>query len=55
MYQLAWSWEGIAGTNVSYVAQKVKESLSRDGQFRELGERAGKTGEIHFLRVDPNS
>jgi len=25
---------------VSYVAQKVKERLSWDSQFRELGERA---------------
>jgi len=33
---------GIAGTKVSYVAQKVKEPLSWDGQFRELYERAEK-------------
>jgi len=39
------------GTNVSYVAQKVKEHLNWDGQFRESCERAEK---IYFLRVDPN-
>ena len=31
---------GIAGTNVSYVSQKVKERLSGDREFRELCERA---------------
>jgi len=31
---------GIVGMNVSYVAQKVKDRLSGDGQLRELCERA---------------